>query len=225
MSETVRLDLPDTTATIDPSGAVLLEAAGVLVVGDLHLGRATVLQRAGLALPGGSDDDDLDRLAAVTERTGAVRVILLGDVVHARAAAGPALSAALARLGALPVPVDALPGNHDPRLGELLHGSGVGLLPRRVRVAGAELTHHPRVRPAGAGARLRIAAHLHPVATLGRGPDAVRLPAVVVGRSDLTLPAFGSTTGGALVAPGPGRRVFAVTGASVHELPARPATG
>ena len=59
-----------------------------------------------------------------------------------------------------------------------------------LQLAGARLTHRPRARAASASAPLRIAAHEHPAAVLGRGHDRVKLPAFVVGARQVVLPAF-----------------------------------
>jgi DNA ligase-associated metallophosphoesterase len=202
-------------------GAALLEDARALLVGDLHLGRDTARQRAGLALPSGSDADDVTRLERLVERVGPSRLVLLGDVVHARSAYGPALSRQLRRLGELAgVRVEALPGNHDRTLDRLAEGTGLHVRPRRVRLAGAELTHAPRLRPPRSGAPLRICAHLHPAVRLREGRATLRAPAFVLDAAQVVLPAFGATTAGAAVPPRPGRRRFACTGTGVIEVPA-----
>jgi hypothetical protein len=215
------LELVGVRARLLAEGAALLEDAGALLVGDLHLGRSAALQRAGLGLPSGSDADDVDRLEALAARTGPARLLLLGDLVHARASIGPELTRQLRRLAALPgVRVEALPGNHDRFLARLADATGLRVRPPRVRLAGAELAHAPRVRPPRGGAPLRIAGHLHPVVRLGGGHDAVRLPAFVAEDRQLVLPAFGTTAAGAPVPPRPGRRRFVCDGTRVVEVPA-----
>jgi hypothetical protein len=215
------LELAGVRVRLLAEGAALLADAGALLVGDLHLGRSAALQRAGLGLPGGSDADDVARLEALAARLGATRLLLLGDLVHARASVGPELTRQVRRLAALPgVRVEALPGNHDRFLADLAHETGLEVRPTRVRLAGAELAHAPRVRPPRGGAPLRIAGHLHPVVRLGGGRDALRLPAFVVEDRQLVLPAFGATAGGAVVPGRDGRRRFACSGTRVIEVPA-----
>jgi hypothetical protein len=215
------LELAGVQVRLLADGAALLEDAGALLVGDLHLGRDAALQRAGLPLPAGSDADDVDRLEALAARIAPARLLLLGDLVHARASLGPSLTRDLRRLAALPgVRVGALPGNHDRFLARLARETGLDVRPARVRLAGAELAHAPRARPPREGAPLRIAAHLHPVVRLGGGRDTLRLPAFVAEDRQLVLPAFGSTTAGAPVPPRPGRRRFVCDGTRVVEVPA-----
>jgi DNA ligase-associated metallophosphoesterase len=214
------LDVDGVRIRLLGEGAALLEDAGALLVGDLHLGRDTTRQRAGLALPSGSDADDVARLERLVERIGPSRLVLLGDVVHARSARGPELTRQLRRLGGLPgAAVEALPGNHDRSLDRPAEGTGLRVRPARLRLAGAELTHAPRTRPPRAGAPVRICAHLHPVVRLREGRDALRAPAFVLDAAQLVLPAFGATAAGAAVPSRPGRRRFVCTGTGVIEVP------
>ncbi len=58
-------------------------ASRSLFVADLHLGKETTFQRAGVAVPSGSTAEALDRLAKLIEHYEPQRVVVLGDLVHA----------------------------------------------------------------------------------------------------------------------------------------------
>jgi len=51
---------------------------------DLHLGKAATFRRAGIPVPEGTSARDLARLATLVRDTGADRLLILGDLFHAR---------------------------------------------------------------------------------------------------------------------------------------------
>lgn len=68
-----------------------------------------------------------------------------------------------------------------------------------------------------------ISGHLHPVVSLRRGRERLRVPVFLVSATDLVLPAFGPFTGGFRVdrRRGSGWRIFAAGGGEVQEVPPR----
>jgi metallophosphoesterase superfamily enzyme len=74
--------------------------------------------------------------------------------------------------------------------------------------------HHPK--PARGG--FTWAGHVHPVVSLRRGGDALRLPCFCVGKKMAVMPAFSRFTGGCAVECTQGERVFAVAEGGVLEL-------
>src|SRR5690606_28386247 len=63
-------------------GAIWWAHAGALLVSDVHLGKAAAFRANGLPVPEAVTDLDLARLSRLVERTGARRLIVLGDMVH-----------------------------------------------------------------------------------------------------------------------------------------------
>ncbi|MFM1873333.1 MAG: repair exonuclease, partial [Planctomycetota bacterium] len=57
--------------------------------------------------------DAIDRLGAAAREVGAAAILVAGDVFHTSEVADKVVVAALERIGALDVPVIAIPGNHD----------------------------------------------------------------------------------------------------------------
>lgn len=218
----LRIEVAGVPLVLLAEGGVLLPEVGAVLIGDLHLGRARTMQRAGVGLPSGGDDEDVARVEALARRVDAGRLVLLGDVVHARAGVGAEVAGALRRLANLaPGNVQAVPGNHDGAyLSNVAADSGVTVTAPRIRLGGAELTHTPRTRAPSWQAPLRIAAHLHPAVSLRDGADRVRIPAFLLreARRELIVPAFGSTAAGARFRPSARERLFAATGTEVLEI-------
>ena len=136
--------------------AMYWPARQALLIADLHLGKADVFRRAGIALPAGGTHTDLQRLQSVLDAHTCRELWILGDILH-----GPAHRAAwyqqwLAwreRNAALDVHV--LRGNHDR---QLPHAQLQVHIHDEVRLQAFLLRHEPIPD----AALHVIAGHLHP---------------------------------------------------------------
>src|SRR5262245_20817950 len=102
-----------------PERAVWWPAAATLLVADLHWGKSETFRVSGAPVPGGVLESDLARLDAVVGATGARRVLVLGDLLHAGIGITPGLLEQVAawRSGrARDLDLSVVPGNHDRRL-------------------------------------------------------------------------------------------------------------
>ena len=178
-----------------PERAVWWDRAATLVVADLHWGKAATFRAAGIAIPPGATADDLRRLDSALRRTAARRLIVLGDLFHARA--GRRSDATLAELrrwrtGAADIEILLVRGNHDRRAGDPPAELGIACVDPPVDAPPFALHHEARPEPG----RYTLAGHVHPGVTLrGAGRQRERLPCFVVGPTRMILPAFGSFTG------------------------------
>jgi DNA ligase-associated metallophosphoesterase len=104
-----------------PERALFWPRAAALIAADLHWGKAATFRAAGIPVPAGTTSADLARLDAALERTCARRLLVLGDLFHARAgrvAAGT--RAELRRWRGLHPKLEILlvRGNHDRHSGD-----------------------------------------------------------------------------------------------------------
>ncbi len=194
----------------------------MLLVADLHLGKASTFRHHGVPVPEGTTADNLDRLSALLAAWRPQCVAFLGDFLHAREARALATLEALAAWRRSHADIDLLlvRGNHDDRAGDPPAWLGARCVDEPFDVAGVpglKLSHYPR----SVDGAFVVAGHVHPCAVAGRGFERVRLPCFHMVEGCLTLPAFGAFTGMHPIARSPGDRVFAVTDDSVIELPAR----
>jgi len=200
-----------------PEGATWWPSRSALMVADLHLGKAGVFRRAGLAIPEGDTRATLERLTALIRQHRPSRVYLLGDIVHASPARDPALRQAISdwRAGHAAVTMVAVLGNHDRQITALRRC--FDWQPEPFEAGGLWLHHHPPGAASPQGPWL--AGHWHPVVKLRAGGDQLRLPAFVMPSDQgLILPAFGGLTGGHPVAPRPGQRRYPCSGQRVFLL-------
>nr|WP_275401540.1 ligase-associated DNA damage response endonuclease PdeM [Wenzhouxiangella limi] len=164
-----------------------------LLVADVHLGKDQVFRQQGLAVPAGVVSDDLRRLGALVENTGATRLIILGDLVHAPPRPGDLwpmeIGAWRAQHPALSVGL--VQGNHDRALSAWLAQWEIVDHGQLLDLDGLALVHEWQPDRACPG----ISGHLHPGVAVHAGHERVRLPAFLLGAGHLVLPAFGRFTG------------------------------
>lgn len=197
---------PDARLWLLPERAIWWPAEATLFVADVHLGKAAAFRSAGLAVPGGTTRDNLRRLADLVARHRARRLVVLGDLLHARAARTPAVLQALrdwraAHAGLAWVLVR---GNHDDHAGDPPADLGIAVVEEPWPLGPWQCRHEPPAGgPAGASG-MALCGHAHPVCVLhGPARERLRLPCFVLTPSALWLPAFGAFTGGHAVAGGP----------------------
>ena len=172
-----------------PSGALHWPAAGLLVVSDLHLGKAErIARRGGALLPPYETADTLLRLESDIAATEPARVICLGDSFDDAAAADALDEAILLRLSRLMAgrQWDWVEGNHDP--GPLaLAGT------HRAEVALPPLVFRHIARPGATG---EVSGHYHPKARLALRGARLARPCFLIDAARVILPAYGTYTGG-----------------------------
>ena len=174
-----------------PEKALWVEQQRLLLIADVHLGKADHLQAHGIAIPSDGERANLERIAQLSQRWQPAELIVLGDLVHhPKAVSGELEERVVALMDSLNCPITWVEGNHDRhrRLGQL---QGQPSLSRQ----GVWLSHEPEIPPEG---QLNICGHLHPVSILRQTSDQMRLPCFSLVRSipRLVLPAFGCLTGG-----------------------------
>lgn len=194
---------------LDGRGAALLADPRTLLVADLHLNKAGVLRRAGLAVPD-AHEADLRRLDALVRDHGPRRLCVLGDLFHARPAPGDeGVRAAFAAFRAAHRPLELVlvAGNHDRRAQGEARAWGFDAVVPELWEAGLRLRHDDE-GPQHKDGHV-ICGHLHPVVRLaGPGRDRLTAPCFWLRRESTVLPSFGRLTGGFRIRPGPGDRVW-----------------
>jgi uncharacterized protein len=210
------VDLQGESLLLLSERALLWERTATLVVADAHLGKAASFRAAGLPLPGGTTTETLSRLSAALDRTGARRLLLLGDFFHARAGRAARTLAAISgwRERHADLEVVLVRGNHDRGAGDPPCEWGFACHDEPWIEPPFAFRHHPEEE-----GRYVLAGHIHPAVSLsGLGGQREKLPCFLFGERIGLLPAFGDFTGGATVRPRREDRVFVVAGAEVVEI-------
>lgn len=192
-----------------PERALWWPAARTLFIADTHFGKASAFRTAGLAVPETTHDSDIARLDRALCLSGAQRLVILGDFLHAPAARNATVLGALQawRQRHEGLEVILVPGNHDRR---------AGLPPAELEISCEEAPwrlppfvclHEPADHTDG----FALAGHWHPGFRLSdRVGTGISSPCFCFARRLAVLPAFGEFTGLRQVHPGDGDRFFVV---------------
>lgn len=190
-----------------------------LLAADLHWGKAEVFQKHGLALPSTILDDDLKRLDEALVASGAERLLVLGDLIHAPVGITTSVIERVARWRARhpKLKFELIRGNHDRK--------HVWPAEWKIDDVGTEViegpflfTHDELQKNVN---EFIWAGHVHPAVKLGSGSDSLKLPCFTLQLKSrrALLPAFSFFTGGAsLASRSPQERVFAITETAVIEV-------
>lgn len=225
----LEIRLAGATVALHASGAVFLPAQRTVLVADAHFGKAVSFRQLGVPVPRGTTTENLDRLSALIDDTGATRIVFLGDFLHSARSHAPATLAAIAqwRDRHSTLALALVRGNHDDRAGDPPASLGIEAVDEPLPLGPFALCHHPK--PV-AGAYV-LAGHWHPcISVRGRAFERLRLPCFWFGDDSGVLPqyavgvlpAFGSFTGMHRIEPRAGDRIFPVAGDIVRAIPALP---
>ncbi len=199
--------------------ALYWPARDTLIVTDMHWGKGATFRRAGLPIPSGSTAHDLRRLDTALQRTQAGRLLILGDLFHAKSGRGsPSSHASLLawRQRHQDLEMVLVRGNHDRHSGDPGTDLAVTCVDEPLHEGPFEFRHHPAAHTG----RYLMHGHIHPLVRLsGRGWQHVDLAAFVMEHDRAILPAFGSFTGGAVVEVGPESDLVVIADGELLPLP------
>lgn len=213
-----RVDVRGEQLMLDADRALFWPSAKLLMVADVHLGKAHLFRRAGLAIPSGSTARDLSRLTVLIERYQPERLLILGDLVHGPSAPDAPWAEATRRWrhGWRELDVALIAGNHDRHFDARELG---------ISVLGSELVHAPfrfvhEPQSAQSDPLYWLSGHVHPGIRIKDGRRHLRLAAFCFGQHGGLLPAFGGMTGLMMQALRKDQQIYAATPGGILIVPA-----
>lgn len=208
--------LGDEQLVLLPQKAAFWPRERMLIIADIHFGKAAAFRSFGIPVPKGTTTENLQALDALIELTGASHVLFLGDFLHARAAHAASTQAAMLawRRRRCDLVLTLVRGNHDKHAGDPAGELGIDLVDEPYTVGPYSFCHHPDIAAPG----YVLAGHVHPVYVLATRSDALRLPCFIAGPTRMILPSFGAFTGGHALKPEPGERIWVSSGEAVHNV-------
>ncbi len=192
-----------------------------LFVADTHFGKTAAFRAGGVPVPEQTTARDLERVRSALARTGAERLVILGDFLHAKAGRTEPVRQTIDAWRADHASLDILlvRGNHDRNAGDPFEEWAIRCVDPGHRFGPFTLLHEP---PEVEGAVIGgLAGHLHPsVRMLDPGTrSGVRLACFWRRPDYLVLPAFGSFTGTHVVRPRTRDEVCVCTDDGVLRVP------
>lgn len=189
--------------------AVWIKSLKMLLIADLHFGKAAHFRKSGIPIPEPVHDHDLHRLQKLHEEFRPVHTYFLGDLFHSDwNDQWQILNQFLTRLSG--TEFHLVKGNHDVLSQSAYEQSVLRIHNKPLTIDRFVLSHEPMELVEDG--MLNICGHIHPgVRLVGKAKQALRLPCFFQSKSRLLLPAFGNFTGLALVRPKGGDKVWAIT--------------
>ncbi len=219
MASGTEVTFGDISLQLLASKAVYWPAQQTLFVADLHFGKGTAMRRSGLPVPSGSTADTLERLSRLLEQCNASRLIILGDLFHARVSLSPAVCEQIDRFfeSLTRTSLSLVIGNHDLSTGRLPPEWPIQLIRPGTLVEGLTLFHEPGIPVDGSD--LALCGHIHPSVQVGNRRETLgKHPCFWLRQNCLVLPAFGSFTGTHTVMSKRSDRVWAILDDTVVAL-------
>lgn len=199
---------------LNPLRCAFIRSRKMLLLADLHLGKAAHFRRHGLAVPADAHSSDFIRIDSLLAHYQPEQVLILGDLFHS--AHNPDWEQFAhfiqSRQDARWMLVE---GNHDILAEKHYREAGLQLLGDAWLDGGICFRHEPAALDVPV-----IAGHIHPGAALeGKGRQRLRLPCFHISGQTLTLPAFGALTGLFTVRKEKATdRIYAIAGDSIYTL-------
>ena len=184
--------LRDTAFTLLPEKALYKPDEKLLIIADVHLGKARHFRKGGVSIPAQAQEGDYDNLRALFNKVKPQKVYFLGDLFHSELNNDwhdfTALVQEYHHIG-----FTLVRGNHDIIDHDLFHDLGV-LVVDAIGDDRFVYSHEPlEAVPEG---KLNFAGHIHPGFVLsGIARQSIKLPCFYSSAELCILPAFGVLTG------------------------------
>ena len=180
--------------------AAFLPKTSTVVCSDIHLGKAATFRHAGMPIPEGSAQHDLKRLSQIIQFCKAQRLVITGDLFHARSGCtAQVLDEFRSFCEQHDTQVTLVVGNHDQSLGKRFRPYEIGIerCEKEIIEPPFRFVHNQPIERDDQTTHFTIAGHIHPKVTIsGSGRDRLTCRCFAATDRVLILPAFGSFTGG-----------------------------
>ena len=206
------------TLELLPEKALFWKDKQMLLVADLHLGKASHFRKAGIPIPTEVHEADLQTLSKIIKTTNAQELTFLGDFFHAE------LNADWLRWeqwlkDRKNLKINLVRGNHDQLPDQLFTKHGIQVLEEPWVVEPFIFTHHPLAPEEISPEYFNMCGHLHPaVMVLGRGRKFLKFPCFYFSQQQAVLPAFGKFTGLSTIKAKKEDNIFATYGDKVLKM-------
>ena len=202
--------------SLHPYKSIYWERRKILLLADVHLGKAAHFRKSGIPVPENIHEFDLKRIEFLVKFYNPQRIIFLGDLFHSsyNKAWKTFSKFCLERLGIGP---ELIPGNHD--ILEKGHYDFIQIHDDNLLLHPFILSHKPLNNKELDG-YYNLCGHIHPsVKISGPAKQSLRVECFYFSNYHGVLPAFGNFTGTSkMPAQGSSDKVYAVTNQKIIHL-------
>lgn len=191
------IDLQGELFQLLPQRAVFWKKKKILIVADIHLGKASAMQNAGIPLPEGAMDEDLKKLKELIEKTKPKRCLVIGDLIHTKLGLSERVQLKFKEwLSTIPCSIELILGNHDRALiKKLPEGWNLIVHKEQLIIEGFCFTHIPTIIKG----YYVWSGHIHPQVFLKSHNDQLTLRCFSFAANQAIIPAFSDFVGGCYI--------------------------
>lgn len=189
-----------------------------LIVSDTHFGKPGHFRRSGIPIPGTLNDKDHDRFRYMIGEYGAERVIITGDLFHSELnREWDSFEKVISEFS--DVAFILVPGNHDILSQKIYEHAGLHVSNMIMKDGPLSFIHSTEDELTEEDKEgFYIGGHIHPMYRVsGKARQSVRVPCFHLTARSLTLPSFGTFTGGHTIRPQDSDQVFLVAEGRVFD--------
>lgn len=193
--------------------ALWIKELEILLIADLHFGKAAHFRKSGIPIPEPIHEADFFTLANLHQQIQPKQTYFLGDLFHS--VWNEQWEILNSFLQTFPeTQFHLVKGNHDILHPSVYKQSVLEIHQEPLMLEYFALSHEPLEIPQDG--KLNICGHLHPGVLLrGKARQSVRIPCFFWSGSTLILPSFGNFTGLALVEPKESDLIWGISGEKV----------
>lgn len=179
-----------------PEKAVWIKEIGVLLLADLHFGKASHFRKSGIPISEKVHAQDYVQLDKLVSTYAPSRVYFLGDLFHSKY--NEEWETLMDFLEQFPnTSFHLVVGNHDILPASKYQDPRLQVHPNPIVLESLFLSHEPISPPVGF---LTVCGHIHPGIQLkGKAKQRIRIPCFHYSENVLVLPSFGNFTGLSLI--------------------------
>lgn len=202
----------DQTLLLLPEKALYWKDREMLILADVHLGKAGHFRKSGIPVSDLVHSRDLYIIEKLINQYEPKEVIFLGDLFHSDHNQGWEIFRRWVR-SRTPLQFILVLGNHDVLEAPAYHIKNLEVI-QVLDCPPFSLTHIPEET-----SLYNLAGHIHPALRLrGKGRQSLRLPCFYFGKDNGILPAFGNFTGTARITPGKEDNLFVIADSKVVKV-------
>jgi uncharacterized protein len=182
-----------------------------LFIADTHFGKEATFRSQGIAVPKGSTETTLARLSQLIAECQPSRLILLGDMFHARSSLSQDIQQSLDSFFAkhASLQFSLVLGNHDRSIRKSAKAWPIEILESGTAIDAISISHFPQ--EPSPSTKLLLCGHLHPAYRMRSTTDSVgKLPCFWLSKRQLVLPAIGDFTGTKAILPSPSDQTWVI---------------
>lgn len=200
----IKHKIKDQTLCLLPEKAIFWEEKKLLIIADLHLGKAGHFRKSGIPVSDLVHSKDILTLEKLIQTHKPMEVVLLGDLFHSDHNQGWEIFKRWLKSKS-PLNFKLVLGNHDVLDFSNYRISNLEVM-EELNLEPFNFTHIPEDHEL-----YNIAGHIHPAVKLrGKAKQSVRIPCYYFGKQNGIIPAFGNFTGTARINIGKSDDVFGV---------------